>query len=184
MASWESGANEEILKTIQEGLQDSLSVLDLCIAEQSRKMEIPRTEGVAERCEVNSINDIAAILTNFKVKMDSLLRVIRGTEDHQARRPLENQDVPMKILYKVLMGVKDNDFMHLMRILEVNDDEMEECKSIATDDKDGKFKMLKLWIRKRSNKRDDPKRELKEALNILKYEDLSKNISPRCTWPG
>ncbi|MEE6462485.1 hypothetical protein FKM82_001607 [Ascaphus truei] len=184
MAVWNTGGhtphNEYNFTNISKKIEDIDVLINELEIKRSGMEGKPTEEGQNERIVVKSPSDMENSLENIKTKLKKIL-----SDFQDCTNSLRYYDCKNTELYYLIMNVVDTDWKHIMRILELSDDEIKACEENETDRREQKYKMLNLWIQ-----RAGPLGKTKimpsiiHGLTILKLENIVKSLKIGCrsTW--
>ncbi|XP_069058820.1 uncharacterized protein [Pleurodeles waltl] len=84
----------------------------------------------------------------------------------------KNSELSNKDIYLLMVKVPDSSWKHLMRMLDINDIDIERIqRENPTDLRDQKYKMMRLWLEKgKHNKKTSRKSDISNALHILEMD--------------
>lgn len=87
-------------------------------------------------------------------------------------------------LYFLIQSVKTDDWIHLMRVLNVTESEREACQTLYTNKLEQQYQMLQIWLRKPEDGHRTHRDELVEALALIRYEQVAQMFLKGSTRSG
>ncbi|XP_075045014.1 uncharacterized protein LOC142104314 [Mixophyes fleayi] len=84
-------------------------------------------------------------------------------------------------LYYLIQHVENNDWIHLMRVLNMSNAEMETCRIMSSDVREQKYQMILFWLSKDQVGIRNRTNELIFALEVIDYGHLASIFRFGCT---
>ncbi|KAM4052158.1 uncharacterized protein ACNLHF_028320 [Anomaloglossus baeobatrachus] len=84
-------------------------------------------------------------------------------------------------LYFLIFHIKEDEWIHLMRVLSINEAQMNACCSIYSNRLEQKYQMLQIWLNRRQDGLRTHRDELVEVLVVIGYEHLASMFRNGCS---
>ncbi|XP_056411136.1 uncharacterized protein LOC130354755 isoform X2 [Hyla sarda] len=165
----DTASTEEEIKSFIENNIKALSVL---IAKGCQHINKPM-EDAQHPLQTRGLRELK---TEFALKMEQLKRVVEDLSANDTPNDFTKDE-----LYSLIRGIKDEDWIHLMRIL-INETEIETCERHYSNRREQKYQMLQIWLHKEAVK--NHRGQLTYALGLIEYEQLAATFSSRSTRSG
>ncbi|XP_071988712.1 uncharacterized protein [Engystomops pustulosus] len=162
---------EKLSALVEDGI-DTLSVVIVKVSQYSNR-PIQDAPGPSKRRNSRHLRELEA---EFKAKMEQLKQVATALSSMEPTNHFDDAN-----LYYLIKHIKDDDWIHLMRLLKVTKTEMEECRRQNNNIREQKYQMLRIWLRKPEDGMRTYRDHLVEALGLIEYDHLCSMFTPGCT---
>lgn len=154
------------LDEIRSLLEANIEVIGHLIVKVCKHTQRPTQDAEGHARQNRSLRELK---DEFKRKMEALDAAV-GALSPNAR---PNQFIERE-LYFLIQSVKTDDWIHLMRVLEVTESEREACQTLYPNKLEQQYQMLQIWLRKPEDGHRTHRDELVEALGLIRYEQVAQ----------
>ncbi|XP_077333899.1 uncharacterized protein LOC143975399 [Lithobates pipiens] len=158
-ASWVNEPTVEVLKPIVEEWGNN--VLRLW-AQLCQYLNFPVEDASPPQSSPSTERSLEEIIKDYEDKIAKLTKTVEAISQRQTIHHFEQYE-----LYFLIKNVEEHNWIHLMRILRVSNEEMERCRILSRDRREQKYQMLQVWLKKGQNGVTSLKNELIFALELI-----------------
>ncbi|XP_075705392.1 uncharacterized protein LOC142729245 isoform X2 [Rhinoderma darwinii] len=160
------------VEKIMSLLESNIATLDHLLGNMLKYSNMP----TQARSPIKKNRSLKQLENEFYLKMEQLKQAVA------ALSPIGPQNhFSVDELYFLILHIKNDDWIHLMRILRIDNSEMELCCKLYPNLREQKYQMLKIWLSKAEEGMRTHRDQLLEALVLIDYEQLASMLRNGCT---
>ncbi|KAM3936558.1 uncharacterized protein RB166_007240 [Leptodactylus fuscus] len=169
---------EEELEKIGSLLESNIEALSILIVQVCQYSNKPTQDAPGPARKHRSLKELK---NEFQLKMEQLKQAVAALSSNGPPNHFSVDE-----LYTLILHIKSDDWIHLMRVLLVEESEMEACRRLYPNLREQKYQMLQIWLNKSENGMRTHRDHLVEALVLIEYDHLAslfRNKSTRSAPP-
>ncbi|XP_075045034.1 uncharacterized protein LOC142104324 isoform X2 [Mixophyes fleayi] len=173
---------EKELALLKRTMEASITSLDLLVAQVYKYSKRPVQ---AQAPTAMTGRGLSQLLEEFQSKMEELETAVKANfiDEPTTTQLIDEPPDPFRPveLYYLIQHVENDNWIHLMRVLNMNNKEMETCRNMSSDVREQKYQMLLFWLSKAQDGIRNCKNELIFALEVIDYRYLADFFRQGCT---